>query len=219
MKTLVDREDLVFNPPELGCVFYLPGLPGGGNKIYDRSPYANVGTITGATWVRLPSGLWCLSFDGGDDWIGITANAALQMGAGDWSAEAWINITAGLSNYCGVVAFDNDGIVFRTSGQLGLLQDGDLVKGGGAAWSTGVWHHAVVTRSGTTYKVYKDTVDVSSTLSQLNYNLAGIYYVGRGNAGSVYKGLIGEVKVYNRVLSALDIQNHFNREKHLFGVW
>lgn len=218
MKSLVDRDSLVFEPPEPGCVLALIGLPGGGNKIYDRSPYANIGTITGATWVRLPSGLWCLSFDGGDDWIGITANAALQMGAGDWSAEAWINITTGLGNYCGVVTFDNDGIVFRL-GEPGLLQDGDMVKGSGGAWSTGIWYHIVATRTGTTYKVYKDAVDVSSAQSQIGYNIAGVYYIGRGNAAYVYKGTIGGVRVYNRVLSALDIQNHFNREKHLFGVW
>jgi len=48
MKALDDREDLVFSPPELGCVHYLPGLPGGGSKIHDRSPCGNIGTITGA---------------------------------------------------------------------------------------------------------------------------------------------------------------------------
>ncbi len=218
MKSLVDRDSLVFEPPEPGCVLALIGLPGGGNKIYDRSSYANIGTITGATWVRLPSGLWCLSFDGGDDWISITANAALQMGAGDWSAEAWINITSGISNYPAVVAFDGDGIAL-TLGRLGLLQDNDVVKGGGAAWATGQWFKVDVTRTGTTYKVYKNGVDVSSTLSQVGYSITGLYYVGRGYASDVFKGYIGMVKVYNRVLSALDIQNHFNREKHLFGVW
>jgi len=66
METLLySRVDaLMFSPPELGCVLYLSGLPNSGSKIHDRSPYGNHGAITGATWQRLPSGLWCLSFDG-----------------------------------------------------------------------------------------------------------------------------------------------------------
>ena len=54
MKTRLDKDELVFNPPELGCVLYLPGLPGGGSRIHDRSPYANNGTVAGATWRHLP---------------------------------------------------------------------------------------------------------------------------------------------------------------------
>jgi len=55
--------------PAIGCGLDLPGLPGGGNKIYDRSPYGNISAITGATWKRLPSGLWYLDFDGTDDYV------------------------------------------------------------------------------------------------------------------------------------------------------
>ena len=71
MKTLLDRDidELIFDPPELGSVLYLTGLPCGGSKIYDRSPYGNHGTITGATWKRLPSGLWYLDLDALDDYV------------------------------------------------------------------------------------------------------------------------------------------------------
>ena len=54
MKILLDKEDSIFNPPQLGCVLSLTGLPGGGNKTYDRSPYGNIGTIIGATWMSCP---------------------------------------------------------------------------------------------------------------------------------------------------------------------
>ena len=48
-------------------VLNLTGYPGGGSILQDRSLYRNNGTISGATWVRTPGGLWCLSFDGTDD--------------------------------------------------------------------------------------------------------------------------------------------------------
>src|SRR3990167_5721859 len=36
---------------------------------FDRSRYQNHGTITGAVWKQLPSGVWVLSLDGIDDTI------------------------------------------------------------------------------------------------------------------------------------------------------
>ena len=60
MQGLLERDKIVLNPPALGTVLFLSGLPGSGNRIYDRSPYGRLGVITGATWKRLPSGLWYL---------------------------------------------------------------------------------------------------------------------------------------------------------------
>lgn len=52
-----------------GAVLWLPGQDDAySTTIRDRSGNNNHGTITGATWSRLPSGLWVLSFDG-DDYI------------------------------------------------------------------------------------------------------------------------------------------------------
>jgi len=88
---MILRDKILFEPPEIGCVLSLTGLPGGGSRIYDRSPYGNIGTITGATWKRLPSGLWCLSLDGNDDSIGIPNVASLQV-TGDMTILAWVNL-------------------------------------------------------------------------------------------------------------------------------
>ncbi len=79
--------------PPIGCVLDLPGLPGAGNKIYDRSPYGNHGTITGAVWKRLPSGLWVLNFDGSDDRVDCGDDPSLSPGLGDWSISVWIKAT------------------------------------------------------------------------------------------------------------------------------
>ena len=74
--------------PPIGCVLDLPGLPGGGNKIYDRSPYGNIGTIIGATWLRTPSGLWVLSFDGSDDYVDCGSGSSLDI-TGGITVEVW----------------------------------------------------------------------------------------------------------------------------------
>ena len=90
MKTTLDIDELAFSPPETGCVLCLAGLPGGGDKLYDRSPYCNIGTITGATWVRLPGGLWCLSYDGSDDYVNCGNRENLQTYK-ELTVKAWVN--------------------------------------------------------------------------------------------------------------------------------
>ena len=56
--------------PSASCVLWLPGEGDPyGSIITDRSGKRNNGTITGATWTRLPSGLWGLDFDGADDLV------------------------------------------------------------------------------------------------------------------------------------------------------
>ncbi len=66
--------DFLFVQPNYRYRLFLPGLPGGGNIIYDRSIYANHGTITGAVWGKLPSGLPYLDYDGNDDYVTIGTN-------------------------------------------------------------------------------------------------------------------------------------------------
>jgi len=103
MKTLLDKEELVFNPPELGCVLSLPEFPGGGSRIYDRSPYGNIGTITGAGWQRLPGGLWCLSFDGTDDYVNCGNKSSLDI-TGAITLETWVKVTDDTKQFPKIIA-------------------------------------------------------------------------------------------------------------------
>ena len=91
MKTLLDRDELIFNPPGLGCVLCLSGLPGGDSRVYDRSPYGNASAITGAVWKRLAGGLWYLDFDGSDDWVDCGNGTCFDSGS-HLSVEVWAYI-------------------------------------------------------------------------------------------------------------------------------
>ena len=135
MKTLIDREDLVFDSAELGCVLHLPGLPGGDSTIHDRSPYGNHGTITGATWKRLPSGLWCLSFDGSDDYVTVGLGASINI-TGPFTTKAWVYadvMSDEKTIYSHYGPGTNNGYEFRLSG--GLMA---LIIGDGAIWKQAV---------------------------------------------------------------------------------
>ena len=86
-------------PP--GCVLYLPGIRGGGAKIFDRSAFGNHGAITGPTWKRGPSGIWVLDYAAGTDHVNYGNPASLNLTKAI-TIEGWIkpgSIAAGLQAF------------------------------------------------------------------------------------------------------------------------
>ncbi len=77
---LLLRDKILFDPPPLGAVLWLPGLPGAGNLIFNRSLYyRNHGTITGAMW-KYNGRIHYLDFDGVDDVVNITSSLTTTLG-------------------------------------------------------------------------------------------------------------------------------------------
>ena len=222
MKTVLDREDLAFDPPELGCVFCLSGLPGGGSIAYDRSPHGNHGNITGATWVRLSSGLWCLSFDSSDDWITVPHHSSVcphdPLTVGTWDCWVYpINIgtVALFYKHQLEIGFSNQKLGFYDSGGLGWLFTDGVVE------VEDVWQHVVCVKDGEyIYLYYNGSLDTTrSGAGNFALDTADLTIGGLSIPTRIFDGYLALPRIYNRPLSALEIQNHFNQEKHLFGVW
>jgi len=79
-----------------------------------------------------------------------------------------------------------------------------------------------MTRSGTTAILYVNASVISSETFDADMTANGDdVWIGESENGSNdYNGKFALPRIYkNRALSHLEIQNHFNREKHLFGVW
>jgi len=223
--------DLIFDPPELGCVLHLPGLPNGGSTILDRSPYGNHGTLgAGAaapTWARLPSGLWYLDFDGGDK-ILCGNHILLQVGGSDYTVEVWFKPT-NAAGWQAIISKSN--VQYKNRYSLGIknsgiwafkevANDGGIQIGGGTVTST-AYHHGVLTMGSAGYKVYLDGILADSSASTTT-PASGTYtelQIGWDVwSEEPWRGSIALPRIYNRILSALEIQNHYQREKHLFGV-
>ncbi len=235
MRTLVhhDINGQVFNPPEPGCVLCLTGLPGGGSKLYDRSPYGNLGTITGATWQRLPSGLWYLDFDGSDDGINCGNPASLQLSTITW--ELWVKpkaqtanntykglLTKGASYYHGLhIYYQNDNPTY-----IWLCVDDttDTYAGINYRWPspTARWWYVVGIADTTRMELFVNAVSVGSATGSYQPTAdscsVGIGGVGGGSARNC-ACCIALPRIHNRLLSKFEIQRHFAEEKHLFGVW
>lgn len=210
--------------PPIGSVLHLLGLPSGGNKVYDQSPYGNSGTIIGATWKRLPSGLWCLDFDGVDDNITITHNTILNFDD-EITIELWIYSASDVANAAYVINKGGNFAILPHYENCCLYStlDGNwqkIVDAGGAAAKSAWVHLAVTYDAGDTGDAafYKNGA-VGNTASGKDGTITTNTTAIKVGVDGSYKGYIALPRIYNRALSALEIQNSFNREKHLFGVW
>ncbi len=228
MTTQTDRDGPVFDPPELGCVLHLPGLPGGGSKLHDRSPYGNAGTIVGATWIRLPSGLWCLSFDGSDDKVTILDNPSVDILAGEsFSVSVWALGLAGNSDGAEIVRKKGTNY-WQLRASVGnprlVMWDGTYdasPKDTGIDTDDGVWHHIVGVRDATAgiASIFTDgalkesVVDNTGSLSNTDDLKIG------GGESEFWKGYIGLVKIFRLALDGKRVADIYQAERHWFGAW
>lgn len=221
-----------YPPADPSCVLYFPGLPGQGSKIWDRSKEGNDGTITGAIWIRLPSGLWCLSFDGSDDRVDTALDIFSEADfASGLTLEVWVK-PAALPTTHDIHILSIEArialIIQITTNKLALqIYDGasnNVVSN--AAAVTGTWYHLVGTWDGSNMLVFVNGTQQTDT----NTSNVGIIdavnrvtSVGRNPANLTVaqyhlNGSVVLSKIYNRTLSAQEVQNRFNQVEHLFGI-
>ncbi len=212
MKTMLDKEKLIFSPPHLGCVIYLPGLPGGGSSIHDRSPYAKSCSITGASWAKTPGGLWCLSFDGNDDVVTIPLGLDSYS---SWAIELWVYLPSTGMSGNGVYGYDgNHTLYMQAGGALILYWGASLLAFGGKVLDA--WNHIVAQRQGSNWQGYTNGKLDDSTASSNTTGATTLYLGGQGAAGyGTQKQAL--VRIYvNTTLPAGVISNHYDQEKRLF---
>ena len=216
-----------------GCVLWLPGQDDAYSAtIRDRSGLNNNGTITGATWARLPSGLWYSYHDGTDDYVTITdSNNILNFTSEDFSILAWVRLDNIASTYAifgrGIFGATGDGYIFLITTsflrfdtyQAGSVyqrtdsSSGDIV--------TGQWSLVVVTRKGASARLYKNAVDVSSVIGT-HINPASSTRTARfGIRDDLIQDFIGGIalpRIFNRQLLAPEILTFYQQERHFFGI-
>jgi len=232
MKSLNCQDSLLFHPPELGSVLFLPGLPGGGSRIYDRSPYGKIVTVIGAVWKLTAGGVPYLAFDGVDDYLSLTNAPQLQI-TGDLTLKTWVKS----SNYTVRNAlFRKD---YNKEYFLCLYASGNpngrvtFSHGNGSSSETPIditgvlpvvntWFHIVLTRDASTRVC---SLYVNGNLKQTSavYSLTPVasgfdILLGR-YSNEFMPGNMTLIEMHCRTWQALEVQNSFNREKNIFGVW
>jgi len=196
-----------------GLVLYLSFDEGAGDTVKDLSDNGNNGTIHGATWVdgKIDS---ALSFERGD-FVEVPHSESLSITKGI-TVMAWSNCTD-ISENPTVVGKGSGGtpVLFELSLQAGGIywqfkfDGGTWVECVGPLPPIGEWHHIAGTFDGKSLKVYIDGEFGAELQSsrELPENEFPVSIGQRINPEErFFKGMIDEVAIFNRALSAEEIQ-------------
>jgi prepilin-type N-terminal cleavage/methylation domain-containing protein len=209
---------------------------GSGTTALDSSGYNNTGTIMNGAFYTSDTphkaagqgaGKYALSFDGTNDYVdcgnGTSLNITGPLTISAWAkassfsgrtivgkkypaadTEVWELEVGGTNQF--YFAGSNDGVTYHIS------------VGSGTGKSTGAWYHLVGVYDGSTAKLYVNGAleNTDNTVESSLTSTTGNVYVGRGYGSGYYGGLVDEIQIYSRALTALEIQKLYaeGSEKH-----
>ena len=208
--------DFIFDP---SLVLYLPLYELDGASIMNRSAYGHTCVVTGALW--RPNGRY---FYNTNDWINCGTASPFNI-TGAITLEAWIYPTVTMTNnailakdeanersYCLMMstgAKSRFHISTDGTGTTSVIHD--------TVTSEDNWHHIVGVYNKANVLIYQDLVlkTGGAETGDINVGTArvtlGDYYDIAGNY--VFGGVIGEVRIYSRALSHLEISHNYEATK------
>lgn len=216
--------------PTTGLVAHYTLDEGLSTTAYDSSGNENPSTLIGGPiWTRGNIN-GALRFDGVDDYVSVPDNDSLDVSTG-FSISLWFKLDAipASENYNLLDKWSGGSDtqrsyllqVLRTSGKLRFYIDGDgtgdnkgYVKSDPGVVRADNWHHVVGVFDSGKLSMYVDNVlqDEKKTVSRIYPGTADLA-IGGNNDGSnegAFAGIIDDVRLYDRALSASEIGNLFS---------
>ena len=195
---------------DLGSPKYNP------NKTYwfDRSRYRNHGTISGATWAQLPSGIWGLKFDG-NDYITIPDAPSLRLTTGSLGVLFRPNVITGgkdiraligktIRNQAGHWSFGYSSTVGTLEVSAGTTQ---ATSTGAITMNGSAWCLAFVVLDGTNANFYiNDRLDSSKAFAGFASN-TNTLYIGDDTQSRWIDATAARVWMTSMVLNLAQIQS------------
>jgi hypothetical protein len=191
-----------------------------GTGVSDASGTGNIGTTNGPT--RITTGRFgrALSFDGINDWVTIPDASSLDL-TNRMTLEAWVYPIALGTPWRTVLLKEQPGnLVYalyagdgtpRPSGEV--FVGSNLDTHGTTAPALNAWTHLAVTYDGAALRLLVNGTQVSTrAVTGSMPNSTGVLRLGGNNIWPEwFSGRIDEVRVYNRALTATEVQADMTR--------
>jgi hypothetical protein len=192
--------------------------PGSGTTWTDLSGNGNTGTITnGPTYSSSNGG--SLVFDGVNDSVYMTNPGISQT----FSVSSWINCT-NVASSNNIVSKNGPYFMRIVSSKVrfNVLTDGGwLFQDGTTVLSNNVWYNLTMVYDGSTWKGYiNSNLEFSVPKTGLITSNSSLYIGYTPDVGEQagFNGNISQVSIYNRALTASEIQQNYNATKSRFGL-
>jgi streptogramin lyase len=178
--------------------------------------------MNGATFEAGKAGQ-AFSLDGIDDYVSIDDSDAWDF-SGDFTLALWVKANSWSSGWWQAAFIGHDDYDVGNKWIFSYSPDDSATifhindEGGsgpgllGNSWTaqTGVWYFIVLTRSGDTYTFYRDGDFDGSIVNTYTIQNANVpLTIGWSEEEGSFNGLIDEVVIYDRALTATEIQQHY----------
>jgi hypothetical protein len=189
---------------------------GSGSVLNDASGNGHLGSISGASWTSGRHG-GALSFDGTGAHVALgSLGTFYQTG---FTLEAWVRKQSTTKNDVGIVGSWTGGgpmlwvdhIATRYHLTLGTSLSTYLDSG--VTPTAGEWQHLAATFDGATARFYVNGSEVANRAFSGSVGSSDTWRIGAygSTPGGFFDGLIDDVRVYSRALSAGEIQTDMNQ--------
>src|SRR4051812_5787016 len=192
---------------------------GSGTTTADQSGNGNTGALSNTLWSASGKYGNALSFNGSNARVNVNDSTSLHLTNG-FTLEAWVRPNA-LNDWHTVVLKERTGYYAealyantdtqRPSGHVFTTSDHDLR--GTSKLPVAAWSHLAATYNGSTLALWVNGTQVASQAATgtIASNTGPLRIGGNAIWGEYFNGLIDEVRVYNRALSATEIQGDMDR--------
>jgi hypothetical protein len=203
-----------------------PGLVGAwgfdetsGTTAADQSGKGNNGTVANGIWVTGGKFNGALSFNGSSSMVTVADSATLDLTTG-MTLEAWLRPSV-VGNWQTAIVKEQPGnLVYGMYSSTNLNRPeaevnigGTKVVNGTTTLPSGAWSHLAATYDGANIRLYLNGAQVAQVAQTgtIGTSTGALRIGGNSIWGERFNGLIDEVRVYNRALSAGEVQADMSR--------
>jgi fibronectin type 3 domain-containing protein len=187
---------------------------GTGTTVADASGTGNTGTVANTTWTNSGKYGKALVFNGTGSRVNVPNDASLQLST-EMTLEGWVNPTTVSNAWRDVIYKGDDNYYLEATSTGGSRPVGGGIIGGataeargGTALATATWTHLALTYDGSNVRLYLNGVQAASIArtGTIRTSTNPLQIGGDNIYGQFFRGAIDEVRVYNRALTAAEIQ-------------